>query len=138
MNTENLTKLADHLKTVNPDNFDMARFSNAPPLYFKSDLELLKNPPLPEIACAAGHAISIFPLEKTDLSNDEDGFYCLDEEAFTVRVFDIDSDSQVWDFLFSGRWAVFDNSIEGAIQRIELLISYPKKAISSFKTGVLS
>ncbi len=47
----------------------------------------------------------------------------LDFLAYSERVLKIASNEAVWDYLFSGDWAVIDNTVEGAVFRLNNVIS---------------
>jgi len=109
MNRENLKILADYLLTneFKESKFDISKFSDEP---FYREQRLQTN--CGSIGCAVGHG----PYA---------GLPKLPGESWTKyseRVFEIDPESDEWEWCFSGNWDGIDNTPKGAARRILLLL----------------
>lgn len=122
----NLLKLSDYLLSGDlKANFDMSDFTDV--AYGEGPLDVTYGEgPLDEdwttwttcgtVGCAAGHGpyagIPKLPTE--------------DWQDYTRRVFiesrSSNENNKAWDFCFSGSWARYDNTPEGAANRIKYLI----------------
>ena len=116
MNEENLLKHATHLETnVKASTFNIRTYMSHSAHFHQYRTAVTFKKALLEdcstVACSVGHATSIFPPIKKE-----------DWEEYCYRVFDVDSDSLEWDFLFSEDWQKVDNTVEGAAKRIRFLI----------------
>ena len=120
MNKKNLIILANHLTTISSVQFDMTEFN-----------DITRNDPVhprylnnayycPSVGCILGHAPTIkgFGFTEDDIS-EMTGYICW--ELYTKRVFDID-DTTIWTWLFGAVWAKTDNTVRGAVKRIEYTI----------------
>ena len=114
MNRDNLIKLRDGLVALPEDyeSFDMLNFYG--PISSKA---AQANAPLPSCgttACAMGHAPSMvtpgLPNEKWI--------------QYSNRVFSIDFTEMVWHWLFSGEWWGVDNTLGGAVKRIDYYLAH--------------
>ena len=128
MNKTNLLKLAEKLEAVSAEQFKMSVFrgnNNGPArawnmMLNNSDVECGTT------ACALGWAPTIEGLEA---SNEDSGWL-----SYCERVFDIESISNEWDFLFSGQWMYTDNTPLGASRRIRYLIDNDCPSRAHIKT----
>ena len=102
MNKKNLKLLVEGLKTLEPNQFDMDQYIND----------------CGTVRCMVGWATTFKGLEPID--DDYDDYDGVDYDSYSDRVFETNSDQ--WKWCFSGRWVDTDNTVEGAIKRIEYLI----------------
>ena len=120
MHKTNLTKLAEYLKTIDPKNFNMITYHNLDEFLTKKYLASKKY--CPTVACVLGHAPMIpgFELIPEDFDINED---TISWSRYSNRIFQIPY-NEIWNWLFSGEWTATDNSLSGAIKRIEYIIKY--------------
>ena len=116
MNRDNLEKLADLLETVvPPPEFHMTSYIRDSKGYnvLPEDFELEQYQECGTVACACGHGpMAGIPVKKSD-----------DNWAkYSERVFDLESWSIAWDFLFHPYWVGTDNTPKGAAARIRLML----------------
>lgn len=81
---------------------------------------VLVKPECGTIGCALGWLVSEPTLHEKLITDRTKTFY----EASSV-LFGLQSDNAAWDFIFSSAYAKFDNTREGAIGRMDVLIKYP-------------
>ena len=106
-----LRKLGKFLLTVNQEQFDMVNyisFGLTPPRDAKKTLT-----DCGASACAIGWAAFLFPTLAAKVS-----YY----DYLSARLFGIPFMSYDWMFLFSDRWAKYNNSPEFAAKRISLYL----------------
>lgn len=117
MNIERLKELVDYLKTVNEDNFDMeyyARNEN----YLDSPRKTIINHynECGTVACVAGHAamlnINDFKSKDYNISYWFNNFYDIDDIYLDL-------------WITSSIWLNYDNTLKGAIRRINYAIINP-------------
>lgn len=109
MNRENLLKMADYVATLDQEMFDMGSF-------------LVKHGRgCGTIGCIIGHCKEFF-----DKKFDRELNYNLigDHLAWSVTFTDLNSDSNEWDYLFSGKWFFVDNTPLGASKRIKHFLEH--------------
>lgn len=78
------------------------------------------------VGCLLGHAPLIEGLEPDEdlfkkVNFDEDKF--LSWKEYSLRVFNIKDQTRIWHFLFSSYWFEFNNTVEGAIDRLNFVIN---------------
>ena len=102
MYKENLKLLVKGLKTLTPKQFDMGEFMTS----------------CGTVGCVVGWAATFEGLEPVD---DDCGRYSdkLIYTKYSERVFNVESYEWNWCF---GDWVYIDNSIDGAIKRINYLV----------------
>jgi len=113
INVDNLRLLEAKLRTVGEDQFDMGAYRDDGN-YLLEDMHNCNT-----VACAAGWAPTIPDLRAKASDCDEAGD--LDYERYLKRVFGFGEFSEVWSYLFSGNWDRYDNTPEGAADRIDHL-----------------
>ena len=112
MNKDNLIKLRNGLADLPDDygDFDMSNYygsagsaggANMPPRSCGT------------VACVLGHGPSI-------VTPGLPGEHWVD---YGIRVFGIDDDEPEWEWLFSADWDDFDNTLKGAVKRIDYYLS---------------
>lgn len=110
MNIENLTKLRDHLKSLPSDyqGFDMGDW------YEKTTCGT--------VSCVLGHLPDALgdDVVMHGTSYKPAGYSSWEEYA--IDILDIDPDSKLGDWLFNGSWIYYDNTLKGAILRIEYVL----------------
>ena len=107
MHTENLKLLAKGLKTLEPSQFDMSKFMDS----------------CGTVGCVLGWSATFKGLEPIDseyVYDDDDDEGRFSYYRYSVRVFE--TNPSQWHWCFSHRWASVDNTVEGAIKRINYLI----------------
>ncbi len=105
MNKKNLKLLVKGLKTLTQDQFDMDYYMNE----------------CGTVGCVVGWATTFKGLEVIDSDYDDYG-YRIKYYSYSKRLFDLTSNKPEWYWCFSSKWAYVDNTIEGAIKRINYLI----------------
>ena len=107
MNKENLQRMADHIRTVPQEMFDMS-------VYRQGDHNSIE---CGSVGCVIGHCIHLAPqLIRKSYGN-------VDFTSWSERYTEIDCSSDEWLFCFCGEWVNVDNTPEGAALRIEWLIN---------------
>lgn len=120
MNFYNLARMSAYLQKISDSNFNMATY-NVKILngYLEPSRLFVCNSP----ACVIGHCINInLKLAKELL--DEIGVY--DQQLYTqwsTRFTGINSKEATWHFLFSGIWKDRNNTVKGAIERLNAVIN---------------
>ncbi len=103
MHTKNLKLLAKGLKTLDQDQFDMDCYVNS----------------CGTVRCVVGWATTFKGLEPID-----DDYYLngtrFSYNRYSKRLFEVYHNQ--WEWCFGGCWASVDNTVEGAIKRINYLI----------------
>jgi hypothetical protein len=73
------------------------------------------------LGCVVGHAPSYIPLVEEDIICDFVRMVpCINYSGYSRRVFGVFEDDWAW--LFSSSWGEVDDTVEGAAQRIEMLL----------------
>lgn len=108
MNVTNLRKLAAGLRGPLKAEFHMSQFSSA-----NNDDDVTDN--CGTAACALGH--SLYLVEP--LLSEHEAF-----ANYSRRVYDMEWNSREWAWCFGGSWSVFDNTPEGAAERIEYMLDH--------------
>lgn len=104
----NLRKLANYLKTIPQDRFDMNFFAAK-----KGMVIPMEKYDCGTVCCAAGHGPHAgIPFAEED--------YCW--EGYTQRVFGVNYFDDAYMWMFSAGWAAIDNSPQGAAKRIEMFL----------------
>lgn len=73
------------------------------------------------VACMAGYAVLHAPEELINSCRPDQLF---DYDEFTEEFFDINIGSPLYNWLFSPAWAETDNTVEGAVRRMEYTIEH--------------
>ncbi len=115
MNIENLKVVVEVLGTIREDQLDMHEFI------------ISINEGCGSVACVVGHCML---SDRFDFDFDEEKSPTIQAIAFVENVLDIRVSTIKWEYMFGGCWASVDNSINGAIKRIE-------KVINGFEPEVL-
>lgn len=118
VNWDNLIKLRDFL-IANPDiGLDMSYFSDSdePSENWEEMIELINS--CDTVGCVIGNAPKAgFPVVESDLYFDMSE-YRVSWFKYCERVFGIKDSSALWVYLFDGEWETIDNTVQGAIGRI--------------------
>lgn len=109
---ENLAILAEFLKTVKPERFNMIHYRSNNGHTYCYDLEV--KPPCGTAACAAGWG----PAALGETEDIEDYFGDWVEENL------IPEGTDAWSWCFSSKWTGTDNTPYGAALRIEYMLKY--------------
>jgi len=117
--TRNLIKLRDGLAALPKDyeHFDMDHYYVGAHYVQRQRMpQQAGQPPAScgAVACVLGHATSIVEPAKGDKDWDSYG-----ERVFGLRFCDIE-----WEWLFSSEWSEYDNSLEGAVFRIDYYLKH--------------
>ncbi len=113
MNRENLQRMADYIRTIPAENFDMY-------VYREGDHSIqYLSPECKTVGCVIGHC-TILDVENLPRNGDGSGsiLFATWSETFTG----LEVCSKEWDWCFSYSWSTVDNSPEGAARRIEYLL----------------
>jgi len=106
MNEDNLVKLAKYiLANISNEKFDMRWYRSSD---IEPNISFYSKENCGTVGCALGWAPFVPGLEA--IGSD-----------YSLRVFGTFSGG-IWDFVFSGGWSEFDNTIEGVVSRIVYLI----------------
>lgn len=120
MNKKNLTRIKHFLPTIDPKKFNMKRFRPH---------EMDKSIECKTVGCVIGHAVVLDKenVYKNYINPITGGI------KFTTWMEDfLDlKDYRLFKFLFSGEWENYDNTIKGAIKRIDYILE--DNDISNFK-----
>lgn len=111
MNKANLQRMVDHLCTISDNQFDMRGYR------LNGDKA---SPECNSVGCVIGHC-TVLDSEnvKQNYLNSDTGII-----KFTDWSYDFTGlHGYLWDFCFGGAWVDTDNTIEGAIKRIESVIN---------------
>jgi hypothetical protein len=122
MKKEALIKIRDHLKTVNPNKFEMKRYTGESSFGLVADL--LDRNYCGTAACVIGHSTSVFPLKESDLDY-AFGENQVDWVGYSERITGIPhkDDNDLWRYLFGVN---HPNSISKAIDRFNYVIENGK------------
>ena len=115
MNKAHLKLLAHYLLALPEDyqHFDMGVFSDVDLLPI--DVILSEQPSCNTAGCAVGHAPYVQGLPKP---YDEEEW-----EEYSERIFEMEWESDEWEWCFGSEWEHVDNTPHGAAKRILQLIS---------------
>lgn len=108
MNKENLQLMADHIKTIDPELFDMD-------IYRRGDTEFAE---CNSIGCVIRHCAVLEEGELPRLPNGGIDFSHWSYKFTGLHTMDVE-----WEWCFGSSWSQHDNSIEGAVNRIEYLVN---------------
>jgi len=111
MNKSNLQLMADHIKTIPQEVFDMQD-------YRKNNLLSIE---CGSIGCDIGHCIQLDPDSKNVPINKH--FETIDFFKWSENFTELDGNSDEWNWCFDSRWKSTDNTPLGASKRIEYLIN---------------
>ena len=109
MNTYNLQRMADHIRTIPQEAFNMEGYRKGQDLTIKCD----------SVGCAVGHCPVLDP-NPDKIPRHKDGGIDYTEWSFNFTGLDINQ----WAWCFSTDWTDADNTPEGAALRIEWLLSH--------------
>ncbi len=115
INYENLKRAKELLKTIPEDRFSMDDFITCK----NPDLQDVLNP-CDSVCCVIGHCVVLdieTNLKKYSYS------YSFDYGGWSYSFFGFEYDSDLWNFLFSEIWVYVDNTLKGAIKRIEYVLN---------------
>ncbi len=121
MNIANLQKMIKHLKTIDKDKFDMGTYRE------DASYNTIK---CTTVGCIIGHCVI--------LDNNIKEFIVIggtiDFTGWSEKFTGINMVSYKWGYLFSSLWETVDNTIEGAIRRLEKVIKgFEPKPTDLFK-----
>jgi len=109
MNTENLLKMAAHIRTIPQDRFEMGVFR---PYYDYVAQECFT------VGCVIGHCTALDNPGNIPRHKDGD----IDFRGWSVSFTGLSLNSSCWYWCFSSNWEDVDNTPEGAARRIEWLV----------------
>lgn len=115
INYENLKKAKELLKNIPEDRFSMGVFNSNNP----EELEGVLNP-CSSVCCVVGHCVALdteINLKKYSWT------YSFDYGNWSYSFFGFEYDSDLWNFLFSEIWVYVDNTLKGAIKRIDYVLN---------------
>lgn len=131
-NIENLRRAVEHLKTIDQSQFDMSFYvaniidGEKLQLYYPKNVEYVNE--CGTVGCVVGHCAVLDPdYFKKKVINRPSHLKELNPYLYTdwsERFFDVKDEE--WEWLFGERWSVYDNTISGAIARIELYVNQEK------------
>lgn len=110
MNKENLQRMIDHLRTLPQNSFCMGAY--------RKNNEY-SNTECNTIGCIIGHCTV---LDSDNIKNN----YLYDNGYVKFLDWSYDFtglDKYLWGFCFHSKWGIVDNTIEGAIKRLELVVN---------------
>ena len=123
---ENLKILQNYLKTLPEDyeEFDMATYAT----YTDCDSKYAYIPPenaeCGTIRCAVGHG----PAAGLSCVTRGWDAYCVENFGAVIGCgdtsYDKDKDSSLMAFMFSGMWSEYDNTVTGAVKRMQVVIDH--------------
>lgn len=126
VNIKNLKILRRELpKIITQKEFDMSFFRREGRISRIEIDEILEKPKCGTVGCMLGWSPTIKGLKPVGSNSymlkfvNEDVF---DFEAYVIKFFGIKQDSDLWDYLFSTDWALCDNTLEGALIRLDNVI----------------
>jgi len=133
INLVNLRKLRNGINrriisgVINQKTFDMVDFRRGFEVFSSCDFVSKKD--CGTVGCLLGWAPMIKGLE-CDLQDFGKSYIgeaknYLIWSSYCDRVLSIGTDSGLWDFLFSHEWANFDNTPEGAVARMDVVLMFP-------------
>lgn len=123
MNIDNLKRMVEHLKTIKDDQLDMATYNRRAKHITVSSF-IVSNFECATAGCVIGHSVRLDTELMKKVITDAGNFsgiprlYTAWSEEFTGLIYD----SIRWQWCFSGGWKQYDNTVKGAISRIESLI----------------
>lgn len=117
LNRENLKIAIEGLKSLNisKGQFDMNFFGGIDIYDEKSARKKVKNT-CNTVACAVGWCPFIEELSPIASDFNRRGFFCYN--TYTKRIFG-DIGCMLWQFMFEDAWYAYDNTLEGAIARMQ-------------------
>lgn len=132
MNKKNMLKLATFLEeNISEDQFAMANFranedgSNMADTISYEEINLAVHGTNKDacgtIGCALGWGPFCKGLEM--VKEDFNSLWYMSWNKYCMRVLDIDVDSALWSFLFTGDWEIFDDSKGGAVSRLRYAVA---------------
>ena len=113
MNKENLLKMADYIETIPQNKFDMINYRKN-----MGDVDVVCN----SIGCAVGHCTIL------DMVNIQNNF--IDEDDGQIKFFQWSedftgvNDMPQWNYLFTSKWRVVDNTTQGTANRIRHVVKH--------------
>lgn len=113
INYENLKKAKELLKTIPEDRFDMKHYTNKN----SNTVSQVQNT-CNSVCCVIGHCVVLDDYDNLIKYEDDIFNYHLWGKSF----FGIKK-GYLWDFLFSGNWFNTDNTVKGAIKRIDYVLN---------------
>lgn len=128
MDKVNLTRMRDHLLTLDEDSFDMYNYSQD--VSFITNIKQLE---CNSVGCILGHCAI---LDKENVFKNFINYEFINYEKWAENFIKISSDSLKYKFLFSSFWADYDNTLKGAIERINVVLSEKRIVEKDFPTKV--
>jgi len=109
MNRENLQRMADYIKTIPQEKFDMGKYR---------DTNDIKTHECNSVGCVIGHC-TILDKNPLPIFKNTDGIRFTDwSEVFTG----LNGASDEWGWCFASEWYDVDNTPTGAAKRIEWML----------------
>ena len=112
MNVENLQRMADYIKTIPQENFDMSQYR---------DYDDYRSMECKSIGCVIGHCI-VLEDKNIALPRTSDGEIMF--SSWSEKFTGLDAVSDEWDWCFNGLWEKSDNTAIGASKRIEWMLNH--------------
>ncbi len=124
MNVENLQKIADHIRTVPQEMFDMHHYRVKLAATRQIDYESSwAKPECDSIGCAIGHS-TVLDIEnvKKNFMHDIAGKPAISFAHWSEQFTGLSKSTPQWVWCFATNWGRVDNTPEGAARRIEWLV----------------
>ena len=113
MNRPNLQRMADYIRTVHTEKFNMYSYREG-----NHSVEFL-SPECNTVGCVIGHCTI---LDIDNLPKNKDGSGTILFASWSETFTGLDVMSTEWDWCFSYYWSFVDNTPSGAARRIEYLL----------------
>jgi hypothetical protein len=109
MNRDNLQRMADFIRTIPQEAFDMGAFRKGQKI----------TPECDSVGCVIGHCTVLDPNPDEIPRWHDGGMIEYDEWSLNFTGLDVE-----WDWCFNSDWTLADNSPKGAALRIEWLLNH--------------
>jgi hypothetical protein len=114
LNITNLRRLQALLSKLDPTLFEMRT------IRANTSIEHICK----SVGCILGHCTRLMPKKEfLKFVDKEDG--TIDYSGIGKKLFGLEVNTYIWYFLFGSSWSIVDNTIPGAIARIEYIIQNP-------------
>lgn len=127
MNKENLQRMVDYLKSgaVPQEKFDMICYHPLDnEIRSEENYTWIQEHICETAGCVIGHCINLdTDLFKKQFHNASNGLIKGVFTRWSEEFTGLSAISKLWNFMFSGEWDTLDNTIKGAITRIEAVIN---------------
>ena len=118
--------MVENLKTIDSRKFDMSTYNSklAKSLSFTVESFIVSNFECASAGCVIGHSVRLDPELMKKVIEDVGPIRGLPRlyTEWSERFTGLQNDTDEWQWCFGGNWIEFDNTISGAISRIEALV----------------